>query len=863
MALQQKFTRLILEALEDRTVPATLVSPNRVTFQDIDGDLAEVVFSKPVLNAGNVNEALVFNTSSVNGNNSTRQSLQQLNLVFQGSFELEGGDITVRVTKKAPRGDGEVHVGEVFSYGYGYGQLRFAGDVRRFNMYSYNGDQLLAQKLDVNSIGRFEPQISFSSLIGTIGTFQVRQDLSGSVLTGLNDFDTTHITINKMIVGGNIKGKFQTEHAIEEITINGNIDGTAFSPSSGVFYRGAFYCGAVSHFTLKGSVLGGTTGSSGQLAFIPGLGEVGTVYIGGSVRGDSIFSGNVAILGGAESLTINGSIIGGDGEFSGWVQPGETPTILVKGSILGGKGARSGLLSNQTFDVPFTKTTESVTIGGSVVGGAGEESGQAHFVNPVQQFRVAGSLRGGAGLRSGTISFDSGVMEAILQEIVGSSGDGSGVFSAADFDPDQAMHYVFVQGSIKGGSGQFAGVADLTGSFQLRVNGSVVGSTGSQSGFVRFNFMDTPPSSGSTFSVRGSMVGGKGTQSGSASLGSPMDLVTIQGDLAGNAGVVSGSLGIGTAVKQLVVGGNLKGGSGFRSGGIDLFFASLDSVQLRKNLIGGTGEQSGGVSSIQSTVKSVQVGGNIAGGMGNQSAVIQLDSIDSLQVNGSILGAKDGVLAGGVNIANFINTARVGGDIAGFYGYIQVGQYLGQGYLGSLWVGGSIRNSAVISTGAIGDITVRGSILASDDSATYIIAHGATTGYSTPGQPYLLNSLTVQGSVTNTLLFFGTTPSDDVLLAKVGTIIVGKNWQNSQLIVGYAAGDDGLTGTEDDVRLTTEASTLDSLVIAGKVLGPNTSLIQAALVSQLQLGQDLVALNTGELNDDLVLSQVLRVYEKA
>ena len=53
-----------------------------------------------------------------------------------------------------------------------------------------------------------------------------------------------------------------------------------------------------------------------------------------------------------------------------------------------------------------------------------------------------------------------------------------------------------------------------------------------------------------------------------------------------------------------------------------------------------------------------------------------------------------------------------------------------------------------------------------------------------------------------------------------------------------------------------------SLVIAGKVLGPNTSLIQAALVSQLQLGQTLVALNEGELNDDLVLSQVLRIYEK-
>ena len=46
-------TKLMVQQLESRTTPATLVSSSTVTYQDLDGDNAVVVFSKPLLTAAN------------------------------------------------------------------------------------------------------------------------------------------------------------------------------------------------------------------------------------------------------------------------------------------------------------------------------------------------------------------------------------------------------------------------------------------------------------------------------------------------------------------------------------------------------------------------------------------------------------------------------------------------------------------------------------------------------------------------------------------------------------------------------------------------------------------------------------------
>ncbi len=73
-------TRLGIEPLEAREVPATFVNATTLTYQDVDGDDVTVKFSKGILNAGNVNSIFTFNTGSVNGSNATRQMLRWIDL---------------------------------------------------------------------------------------------------------------------------------------------------------------------------------------------------------------------------------------------------------------------------------------------------------------------------------------------------------------------------------------------------------------------------------------------------------------------------------------------------------------------------------------------------------------------------------------------------------------------------------------------------------------------------------------------------------------------------------------------------------------------------------------------------------------
>ena len=62
-------TRLNLECLEAREVPATLVDPNTLTYQDKDGNDVTVQFSNAILTQQNVNSIFQFDSgaNAVNG----------------------------------------------------------------------------------------------------------------------------------------------------------------------------------------------------------------------------------------------------------------------------------------------------------------------------------------------------------------------------------------------------------------------------------------------------------------------------------------------------------------------------------------------------------------------------------------------------------------------------------------------------------------------------------------------------------------------------------------------------------------------------------------------------------------------------
>ena len=103
---------LRLEQLERRDAPATLVSPTKLTYQDVDGDNVTVTLSKPIPAAVNVNNVFKFNAGIVDGKNAIMQQLQSINLT--GIAAMAGTSINVTATHgmNTPS-DGQVNVGYI------------------------------------------------------------------------------------------------------------------------------------------------------------------------------------------------------------------------------------------------------------------------------------------------------------------------------------------------------------------------------------------------------------------------------------------------------------------------------------------------------------------------------------------------------------------------------------------------------------------------------------------------------------------------------------------------------------------------------------------------------------------------------
>src|SRR5581483_11634794 len=71
----------MLEPLESRIAPATLVNPTTITFQDHDGDLVTVKSSKAIFSSEATADLILhFDTGTVSGNNSVKQQLQLVDL---------------------------------------------------------------------------------------------------------------------------------------------------------------------------------------------------------------------------------------------------------------------------------------------------------------------------------------------------------------------------------------------------------------------------------------------------------------------------------------------------------------------------------------------------------------------------------------------------------------------------------------------------------------------------------------------------------------------------------------------------------------------------------------------------------------
>ena len=96
----------IVEGLETRTLLASIMTANTLTYQDIDGDTVSVTFSKPILTSPAVaNSIFTFSAGNVNGSNTTKQQLQTINLTGLTVAAVGGAKITTVAVRSAINGD--------------------------------------------------------------------------------------------------------------------------------------------------------------------------------------------------------------------------------------------------------------------------------------------------------------------------------------------------------------------------------------------------------------------------------------------------------------------------------------------------------------------------------------------------------------------------------------------------------------------------------------------------------------------------------------------------------------------------------------------------------------------------------------
>jgi hypothetical protein len=143
-----------LERLETRDAPATLVSATKMTYQDIDGDNVSVTFSKPILNAGNVNNIFTFGLGNVNGSNALKQRLLEIDLA--GVAAASGTTITTSaVHSSVTGGDGFAELGHIDATGIDLGAVTIDGDLGRILAGDATTKTTALAALTVQSLGRY------------------------------------------------------------------------------------------------------------------------------------------------------------------------------------------------------------------------------------------------------------------------------------------------------------------------------------------------------------------------------------------------------------------------------------------------------------------------------------------------------------------------------------------------------------------------------------------------------------------------------------------------------------------------------------------------------------------------------------
>jgi hypothetical protein len=761
--------------------PAKLINASTVVYTDSDGDRVTVKLSQPLLTEANVNDVFRFDNGMVGG---TDLSGQQLQFIDLGVLATNG--LGVDVTVKRGGGDGLAQIGTIRSEDFDIGSVRVAGDLGGIR----GGDDDLGTvglaSLKVRTYGRygldtqpeagggFIPQLG-GEINGGIGSLTVQRDLVGPGVDISGSIG--RVTIGGSLIGNNGRGVISTTGPIGDVKIGQDLVGGRGGISGSISSSGVI--GSVS---IGGSLIGGAGASSGFI--LPG-GEIGQIKIAHNMIGGTGGNSGVIIPDLAPSIRIGGSLIGGVGALSGRLgADGAIGPVFIAHNLIGGASNESGLIDGLSLS--------SITIGGSLVGGDGRASGTLHSSLDIGPLKIAHDAHGGRGNESGKISSGGNLTSlAIGGSLIGDQGRYDTTTQLGQVFVEGDLGLVTIGKDIIGGAGVRAAELRADGTLaRIIVRGSLVGGSNLNCGHIVGQAMGFA-------SIGGDIIGGVGSSSGEVFSNSNLDRVILGGSLIGGVSD-SGRIAATDDVGSVKVGGDVKGGSGADSGQIVLDQGVLASAVINGSVVGGTNYNAGGVFAERGIgsvrVGHHLIGGSIAGtdsGVDGIGFILTSGGIDSVTIGGSVIAGIDnstmGELSncGTIRANNDIDTITIKGSLIGnattngiSLAIISArGQALSPSdgtpdrAIQTLTIGGRVDHaqilggydrdlSALNGNAVIGDVIVGGNWIASDLVAGALVDADPNTAPNFFGdaddQPFLtgggarIESITIKGLVIGT-----------------------------------------------------------------------------------------------------------------
>ena len=814
-----------IEPLEGRIAPAILLNAHTLAFNDLDGDLVKVTFSRDIfdLTSGVVPSALeaVFKFSAgkahLGAANATDDVPQQLQLIDLGSVPtrlVRGvpqsvvGGVSFTVTSDTnpnsgqALGDGFAAIGAIKAGANPLGAVMIDGDLGQIDA-GVGTSKVGVGILVTQSIGKFGTTTQAAAPVPNLNS-----DITGRV--------------GRLVVIEDVKGYFHVTDATQ--FINGSVR---------VNQRGT-----IGQITIGGSLTGNPTvaaasDNTGRIeAFDIGNVTIGTDSTDGIFGGGGKNSGTLVAVHSLGNVTVSGSVEGGGAESAGAIASNGTIGIIkIGGDFKGGTALRAGTIASNG-------AIASITIGSAgaphdIIGGSGESSASILIGTNLGALHVFGNITGGSAFHSGGVLANGSIVSAIVDgSIVGGADSSSGSIEAA-----RSLGPVLIGANLTGGDGTGSGTVTAGATLvRITVLGDVIGGKGAHSGAILGG--QNPASTVRTLgnvTIDGALVGGEGSGSGSIISGGTIAAVKIGAGLnsgvaiQGGIGAVSGTIFAHGNIASVTTLRTVAGGSGAGSATIQAD-GTIGFVSITGNLTGGTGVESASIFSHENATAARPIAGNIGvvsitGGLiggAERSGLIEADGALGRAIIGSILGGTGALSGSIVTGAGLLRTGpttsiSVGGLIEDGSGANSGAIYIGA-RLGSLNVGALVGADIRVAQD-LGVLRVDSDVLYSTITARGQAVRGLTNDVA-------IGSIIIDGDVTNSSIRAGYDIAGGAVNAdaQIGAVRVTGNWTASTLAAGVVDGDDNLFGTSDD-RLIPVANSariiaqIASVIIDGNVEG--------------------------------------------